>query len=116
MCAVTARECSLQSRRGQINSNQQTDLQFAWTVNLTAFCPVQEENEHMPFVSIFSTRILNPIQGEAQPKQLSECHLAQSFKNCFDCKGRGKHVPTIHGNTHLYTSISQRSFSPRLSS
>lgn len=50
-----SKEYSLQSPFGQINSNQQTDLHFPWTVNLTAFCPIQEENEHMLFVSIFST-------------------------------------------------------------
>lgn len=54
-----SKEYGLQSHCGQINSNRQRDLQFLWTVNLTAFCPIQEENEHMSFVSIFSTYILN---------------------------------------------------------
>lgn len=45
---------------GQINSNEQ-----AFTVPTDCeplrFCPTQDENEHMPFVSIFSTCILNPV-------------------------------------------------------
>lgn len=49
------------SCREQINGNQQTDLQFPQTVNLSPFHPTQDENERVPFVSIFITCILNPV-------------------------------------------------------
>lgn len=61
-------------------------LRLPGTESPTSFHPVLNQNEHVPFASILSTCPLNPLHGGAQPKQLSQCHLAPPHEHGLRCK------------------------------